>query len=58
MAVGDTPARLRSSRFEVHLTVLIPTSQAIFQFGVQSLEGTRQLVPTAVVDMRAPLRLA
>ena len=58
MAVGDIPAPLRSSRFKVHPTVLIPTSEAIFQFGVQSLEGTRQLVPTAVVDRRTPLRLA
>ena len=66
MAVGDTPAPLQSNRLEVYLTVLIPflfdkpieAREAIFQFGVQSLEGTRQLVSTAVVDMRTPLRLA
>jgi len=66
MTVGDRSAPLRSNRLEVHLTVLSPflfdepieASKAILQFGLQSPEGIRQLFPTAVVDMCAPLRFA
>ena len=66
MAAGDRPTPLRPNQLEVPLAVLTPflfdkpieASEAIFQFGLQSLEGTRQLFSAAVVDMRAPLRFA
>ena len=66
MAIGDRAAPLRRNRLEVCLAVLTPfffdkpieASEAIFQFGLQSLEGTRQLFATAVMDMCALLRFA
>ena len=66
MAMGDRPAPLRRNRREVRLAVLTPflfdkpieASEAILQFGLQSLEGIRQLSSTAVVDVCAPLRFA
>ena len=66
MAAGDRLAPLQGNRCEVHLAMLTPflfnkpieASEAILQCGLQSLEGTRQLFATAVVDMCAPLRFA
>lgn len=65
MVVSDTPAPLRSNRLKVYLIVLIlflfdkpiEASEIIFQFGVQSLKGIRQLVSTAVINMYTSLRL-
>ena len=66
IAMGDRPVPLRSNRLEVRLVVPtlfffdkpIEISEAIFQFGLQSLEGIRQLFTTVLVDMCAPLRFA
>lgn len=64
--MGNRPAPLRYDRLKVGLAVLTPfffdkpikAGKAIFQFGLQSPEGTRQLFATAVVNMRASLRFA
>ena len=64
MAVDNRGASSRDDRLEVSLTVLISffsdksaeVNEAVFQPGLQSLERTRQLFVTKIVDMCTPLR--
>ena len=66
IAIGDRCAPFRGYRLEMRLAMLIPflfdepieASEAVFQFGVQTLERLSQLLLATAVDVRAPLRFA